>query len=65
MKKYHISLDKIISTDYMYNLFENNQLDLIQMVQKTIEGYNENEVVLVPKIVKKNGFFEKFFHFFS
>ena len=65
LKKYHISLDRIISGDYMNNLFKNSQLDQIQMAKQTVEGFNKNEVVLAPKYKENTGFFEKFFHFFS
>tara|TARA_B100001063_G_scaffold196738_1_gene188766 strand:- start:272 stop:976 length:705 start_codon:yes stop_codon:yes gene_type:complete len=65
LKKYHISLDRIISGDYMNNLFKNSQLDPIQMAKQTVEGFNKNEVVMAPKNIENKGFFEKFFHFFS
>ena len=30
-----------------------------------VEGINKQEVVSIPKETKKNGFFEKLFHFFK
>ena len=34
------------------------------MCSKMIDGHNENEVVIIPKIPRKKGFFERFFDFF-
>ena len=64
-KKYHISTSKIISMEYMCNLFSEEKFDIIKMAKEIIDGYNQSEVVLISKKVKKNGFFERFFHFFS
>ena len=65
IKKYHISTSKIISMEYMCNLFSEEKFDIIKMAKEIIDGYNQSEVVLISKKVKKNGFFERFFHFFS
>ena len=65
VKKYQISINKIISLKYMKELFLNEDLDVIKMAKDTIDGYNQNEVVLISKKTKNIGFFEKFFHFFS
>ena len=35
------------------------------MCQKIIDGHNNNEILLVQKTRKNQGFFEKFFNFFS
>ena len=35
------------------------------MIYKIQAGINDNEVKLIPKNVKKDGFFEKFFQLFS
>jgi len=32
---------------------------------RLINGYNDNEVILVSKRAKNQGFFEKFFNFFN
>ena len=65
LKKYHISLVKIISADYMKTLFPNNDKELAFMSRKVIEGYNKNEVLFKSKIQKNKGFFERFFNFFK
>ena len=35
------------------------------MAKKMIDGFNPNEVILKDKSEKNQGFFEKFFNFFS
>tara|TARA_B100000287_G_scaffold86027_1_gene78646 strand:+ start:157 stop:861 length:705 start_codon:yes stop_codon:yes gene_type:complete len=65
INKYQISINRIISYKYITELFLNKNLDIIKMTKDTIDGYNQNEVVLVAKKLKNEGFFEKFFHFFN
>jgi hypothetical protein len=35
------------------------------MAHKILNGYNDNEILIVPKIELNKGFFEKFFQLFS
>ena len=35
------------------------------MANKLQNGYNHNEIILVPKNIGNKGFFEKFFQLFS
>ena len=65
INKYQISLNRIVSVNYINNLFLNKNLDLIKMSQLVIDGHNQNEVELVNKKTRINGFFERFFHFFN
>ena len=65
IKRYHISPSKIISAKYIKSLFPERELDFIKSARQLIDGYNQNEVVMTEKISKKQGFFEKFFHFFN
>ena len=65
LKKYQISITKMISADYIKSFFLNDDTDYIKMSMKLLEGYNQNEVVLIKKTKKIEGFFEKFFHFYS
>ena len=64
-KKYYISTSKIISMEYMRTLFSDEKFDIIKMAKEIIDGYNQKEVLLISKKVRKNGFFERFFHFFN
>ena len=65
LEKYQIKIDRLFEKKYIKNLFEGDSLDLSIIAFKIKNGYNQNEIVLVPKSVKKTGFFEKFFQLFS
>lgn len=64
-KKYHILLSQIISANYMNNLIQSDDQDPIQKAKLIKNGFNKNEILLIEKIQKNKGFFEKFFNFFS
>ena len=40
-------------------------MELTEMSHRILNGYNDNEVSIVPKNTKKLAFFEKFFQLFS
>ena len=65
LKRYHISLNKILNADYVYKFSNSQNVPLIEMASKIIDGYNKNEVKIVSKTQKNKGFFEKFFDLFS
>lgn len=64
LKKYQISINRILQADYIKSFLKNNHENLFTMCSKMIDGHNENEVVIIPKISRKKGFFERFFDFF-
>ena len=59
LNKYHIEIDRFLDLKYTNNLFPDEKVDLVKMLQ-VLDGFNENEVNLVPKNIKKTGFFEVF-----
>ena len=63
--KYQISLDKILSLNYLNSFLDDKNDNLYEMAQKILDGFNENEVYITNKYSKKLGFFEKFFNFFN
>ena len=67
--KYHIEIKQILSASYIRDYFSNDEkdkkMDIFSMCQKIIDGHNNNEILLVQKTRKNQGFFEKFFNFFS
>jgi len=63
LEKYQISINHIISANYVENFFKNNH-DLFKKVREIINGCNPNEVKFYNKTQKNQGFFEKFFNFF-
>lgn len=65
LKKYQISIDRIINVDYVYQFFAQDEHELFASTQKLIDGYNENEIQFVTKNKKNIGFFEKFFRLFG
>ena len=65
LKKYQISLKHILNADYVKSIENEDQGDLLKMSLKIIDGFNENEVLIIPKLSKNKGFFERFFNFFS
>ena len=65
MKKYQIKIDRFLDGKYIANFFEEDSQDLSINAFKINNGQNQNEIDLVTKSLKKNGFFEKFFQLFS
>ena len=63
--KYQISINKIFSYDYLINLNNYNGKNIVKVANDNINGLNVNEVFIARKILKNNGFFEKFFNFFN
>ena len=64
LKKYQISLNQIISAKYVENFLTESEKSIFLMAGKIINGHNPNEVSLINKSLKNEGFFEKFFNFF-
>lgn len=65
LKKYQISLQQIVNFNYLSRFLKKEDQDIFLMCKRVINGHNPNEVFLVDKISKKQGFFEKFFSLFS
>tara|TARA_B100001121_G_C18664939_1_gene610826 strand:+ start:971 stop:1675 length:705 start_codon:yes stop_codon:yes gene_type:complete len=65
LEKYQIKAIKYIDYKYLNFFFKGNDLKVSEMAYKIHNGINENEVLVVPKNYKKQGFFEKFFQLFS
>jgi len=65
LRKYQISLDRILSLDYLNSFLDNKNENLYATAQKILDGFNENEVFITNKNSKKLGFFESFFNFFN
>ncbi len=66
LKNYQIEINKILSGNYVKSFAVNNQIELCQMSQQINNGFNKNEIILIPKNnVENKGFFEKFFHLFG
>ena len=65
LEKYQIQIECLFEKKYIKNFFKEETLDLSIIAFKIKSGLNRNEIILVPKSLKKKGFFEKFFQLFS
>ena len=65
LQNYQIKISKFIDGKYVEDYFNDNELELSLATHKLINGFNNNEVIIVPKNTKNQGFFEKFFNVFS
>ena len=65
LKKYHISLNQILSASYLKKFKDNTDNTIFTTASRIISGHNSNEVLMTGKINKKQGFFERFFNFFN
>ena len=65
LRKYQISLDRMLSLDYLNSFLDDKNENLYATAQKILDGINENEVFIADRNSKKLGFFEKFFNFFN
>ena len=63
-KNYQIAVKHILNFNYVQSYIDNKE-DIFIMASKIIDGYNENEVMIVPKKTNIKGFFERFFNYFS
>ena len=64
LESYQIKIIKYLDGNYIRNFFEEN-IDICEMTYKILNGYNENEVMIIPRNQKKVAFFERFFQLFS
>ena len=65
LKRYQISLKKVSSYQYIKKFINEDSPDIYNLSKKIVQGSFENEVLIVTKNKKKQGFFERFFNFFS
>ena len=63
--KYQISLDRALSFDYLDSFLDNKNDNLFTTAKKILNGFNENEVHITDKNLKRLSFFERFFNFFN
>ena len=64
LENYQIKIIKYLDGIYVKN-FINTDIELSEKSHRILNGYNQNEVLFVPKSSKKLAFFEKFFQLFS
>ena len=64
LQNYQINITKYIDGNYIEN-FLKEDIEISKKAFNILNGCNDNEVMVVPKNIKKLGFFEKFFQLFS
>ena len=64
LENYQIKIKKFLDGNYIKANFSKD-MEIAEMSYKILCGYNQNEVIFVPKSAKKLAFFEKFFQLFS
>ena len=62
---YQIKIINYLDYNYINNVFEEKNIQLPKNAHLILNGFNENEVQVVTKKIRKVGFFEKFFQLFS
>ena len=65
LEKYQIKISQYLDGNYIKNFPNKSEMELSKMAHKIRNGYNDNEVILIPKNTENKGFFEKFFQLFS
>ena len=65
LENFQIKTSSYLHENYLKSLFKEKKIELSEMAYKSQQGYNANEISIIPKNVKKIGFFEKFFQLFS
>ena len=65
LKKYHILVNQILNAEYIKQFQDQQNPNIYTTASRIVSGYNNNEISLVNKTLKRKGFFEKFFDLFS
>ena len=64
--KQQIYINQFICFNYVKKFDStNNEQNICECARQIVRGANKQEVVSIPKELKKKGFFEKLFHFFK
>jgi hypothetical protein len=65
LENHQVKIKRYMSGNYIKSFFGKDSTELSVMANNLNNGLNKNEVQLVSKSMKNNGFFEKFFQLFS
>ena len=65
LEKYQINISQYLDGNYVKFFINEDDIAISQMAYKLRNGYNHNEIILVPKNIRNKGFFEKFFQLFG
>ena len=62
---YEISANTILCHDYLKTFDSSENKNIFIIADNVLNGFNPNEIFLINKSIKNEGFFEKFFDFFN
>ena len=65
LERYQIKVKHFLSGKYLKKSIDGKDIEISLMAHKILNGYNANEIAIVPKTPANKGFFEKFFQLFS
>ena len=65
LENHQVKIKRYMSGAYIKTFYDEDLTELSAMATKLNNGFNKNEVQLISKSLKNNGFFEKFFQLFS
>ena len=65
LQNYQIKISKFIDGKYVKDYFKDDEINLSLATHKLINGFNNNEIIIMPKNIRNQGFFERFFNVFS
>ena len=65
LKRYQIQVNNYLDKAYIKDFYKDEKIDISHKAHKLLSGSNINEVRIISKTSQKQGFFEKFFQFFS
>ena len=65
LKRYHVLVNQILNAEYIKQFQDQQNPNIYTTASRIISGFNNNEISLVNKTLKRKGFFEKFFDLFS
>jgi len=63
--KYQISIKRILNYDFLNHLDNQDDHNIFSLADQSINGSLNNEVLIINKLSKNKGFFERFFNFFN
>ena len=63
--KYQISIKRILNYDFLNHLDKQDGHNILSLADQSINGSLNNEVLIINKLTKNKGFFERFFNFFN
>ena len=63
--KYQILIKNICCYEYVDGFNGSEKNNIFNLAYELSNGFNEKEIMFINKSSKNNGFFEKFFNFFS